>query len=650
MSLKDLILSYHFIKSRCETHEFCLRILILSFFLYSQSFAASQAPDSTARSFQADSISLPLKFPLRISNIRYEGLRQFRESALTRVFESEKFDSRDAFRLTINSAEALARQEGFLEFLIERADFTYNSDSTKAEMLLSISEGPLYLLQRVHFIDSSLSPQNQPLPREINRILEEIENSPFQNEALEDAANRIITSMETSGYPFAKVSVSSIDPEGKDPEKPDILPVSLSFTLFRGAFVTVGDILVNGLQTTKPDIVLRELPFRTGDVFLEKNLPESNSKLLRLGLFDKVIAEEPLFIPNQAQEKQHSLTDSLKAIIRFTLEEGNPNTFDGILGYQPALGPNDEGFFTGQINFSLRNLFGTARRLEVRWTKPNAPTQDVRLFYQEPWVLNLPLTLSLELLQLKQDSSFSQLNYGVTGIFRFNTNFWITGNFSRELVTPIIESLTPSQTIFQSTITLSGLGVLYDSRDYPLNPQSGWLFKNEYRIGTKTIAGSDSLLSLFGLRKSVLQQRFSLDLEFYQRLFFRQVLFLRLKGSAILSDEIQFSDLMRIGGALSLRGYREQQFLASQFLFGGAEYRFILSQKTFLFGFLDAGYFTRPANPVVPTDIAESNFRIGYGFGFRFETPLGLTGFTFALGEGDSFLQGKIHFNIINEF
>jgi outer membrane protein insertion porin family len=48
--------------------------------------------------------------------------------------------------------------------------------------------------------------------------------------------------------------------------------------------------------------------------------------------------------------------------------------------------------------------------------------------------------------------------------------------------------------------------------------------------------------------------------------------------------------------------------------------------------------------------MAADGFKTGYGIGIQVETGLGVMGVSFALGEGDSFSNGKIHFGLINEF
>jgi outer membrane protein insertion porin family len=68
-----------------------------------------------------------------------------------------------------------------------------------------------------------------------------------------------------------------------------------------------------------------------------------------------------------------------------------------------------------------------------------------------------------------------------------------------------------------------------------------------------------------------------------------------------------------------------------------------------VFGFVDTGYFERPADDVNGTPSAQG-FRYGEGIGVRIETGLGIMGVSFALGKGDTFGTAKIHVGLVNEF
>ena len=115
------------------------------------------------------------------------------------------------------------------------------------------------------------------------------------------------------------------------------------------------------------------------------------------------------------------------------------------------------------------------------------------------------------------------------------------------------------------------------------------------------------------------------------------------------SSAVELSDLFRLGGANTLRGYREGQFLGSRVAWSNLEYRLLAGQRSYAFGFTDVGYVLTPDRPEVGLRKEELN-RIGYGIGLRVDTPLGLIGVSLAFGQGDTFSTAKLHIRLANEF
>jgi outer membrane protein insertion porin family len=144
-------------------------------------------------------------------------------------------------------------------------------------------------------------------------------------------------------------------------------------------------------------------------------------------------------------------------------------------------------------------------------------------------------------------------------------------------------------------------------------------------------------------------QRFEATLALFYELFRRQVIAFDINGRELRGPFFEESDLYRLGGTNSLRGYREDQFLGNRIYWSNLEYRFFLSRRTFAFLFFDTGYFLRSADEE-SNIIEQEEFKIGYGLGINLETAIGVLGVSFALAEGDSFSDGLIHFGIINEF
>jgi outer membrane protein insertion porin family len=112
--------------------------------------------------------------------------------------------------------------------------------------------------------------------------------------------------------------------------------------------------------------------------------------------------------------------------------------------------------------------------------------------------------------------------------------------------------------------------------------------------------------------------------------------------------DIEYSDLLRIGGAATLRGYFEGQLVGSRALWGTVEYRVLLGGRSFAYAFVDGARIETPASASVVRFASATKF--GYGAGARLETPVGLVGVSIALGVGDSFENAKLHVRIANEF
>jgi outer membrane protein insertion porin family len=167
----------------------------------------------------------------------------------------------------------------------------------------------------------------------------------------------------------------------------------------------------------------------------------------------------------------------------------------------------------------------------------------------------------------------------------------------------------------------------------------GLLYLTTYELGRKTIegAGDDDT------------KRLTFDLEVFVALAKQQVLASSFHGRDFSSSLVEQADLFRVGGASSLRGYRENQFLGSRLAWSSVEYRFLTGGRSFVYGFVDGGYVQVPSRAEAGLVHSEIT-RVGYGAGVRLDTGIGLLTVGLALGEGDTFRTAKLHFRLANEF
>ena len=147
-----------------------------------------------------------------------------------------------------------------------------------------------------------------------------------------------------------------------------------------------------------------------------------------------------------------------------------------------------------------------------------------------------------------------------------------------------------SSVMAESKTTSFGASVRYDSRDNPTTPASGILYSTEYQTGSKQTAAAkyfpQKLKALHSDWYSISPTIFR---PFFDRCLRRNCIF-----EILAAARMDVSDLFRLGGASTLRGYREGQFLGSRIVWTNLEYRFLVAPRSFFYGFVDVGYIAQP--------------------------------------------------------
>lgn len=518
------------------------------------------------------------------------------------------------------------RRRGFLAPAIEPR--VNRDDTTFVDILFEIGEGRQTLV-------GSILPQGseQFSPSEILGYFNLKSGDPLDESILEQDIDELLARYERHGYPFAQCRVINL--QTRDGEETDTLDVVLSIE--EGQRVTIDEIRVEGNKETDPAVVVRETRIVSGEVFNPTKVEAIKPRLMRLNIFTDV-SDPELYVRDQ------------KSGLLIKVHEGSTNTFDGVVGYIPGNGADQSGYLTGLVSVSMRNLFGTGRKLGFKWAREDRFSQELSVNYLEPWIFNLPANLGGAFLQRQQDSSYVRRVLDFKAELMVSEELSVAALFNSENVIPSASDSTFIR-VFQSSIVSVGAEILYDTRDEPYSPTSGARYRTDYQYGTKKISKIPQALASKIPGNSIIQ-RFTLDLDFYLSTFTRQVITVGLHGRELRSGQPEEGEMFRLGGSRSLRGFRESQFIGSRLAWSNTEYRFLLARRSFFYGFVDAGYYFRPADNARQIPIPKSEgFKYGYGIGIQLETGLGVLGVSFAIGsDTPSFTSGKIHFGLLNEF
>ncbi|HFE52598.1 MAG TPA: hypothetical protein ENK07_04090, partial [Bacteroidetes bacterium] len=458
------------------------------------------------------------------------------------------------------------------------------------------------------------------LPWVAVRSLSGLRSHVLDEERLRAALAEIRSRLLDSGHPFFLLEIDSVHvATGGD-------TVWFPVTLDAGKQVRIDRIRFHGAAETRQQLLTRFFNVARGSVFSQRRVLEGLARLERLP-----------YIREVSGWTLSALNDSL-AVLDIWIKEARANRVDGVLGYVPGqLGRR--GFFTGLVDVGLGNLFGTGRSLKVYWRKRDRLSQDMALGYSEPFLWKLPLGADLGFVQKVQDSTYVERSWKLGATSVAVRNWRVFGQLERRLVMP--DSVWGRRFgIPQSDALALSAGLEVDQRDDRVFPTRGTYFSTTVRRWRRNYARTDSTWQ-GGTRRS--DREVDLDVEVYLPVFRQQVLALRghVRQLQTSRKTVPLSEQFRIGGARTLRGYREDQFAGTSLAWSNLEFRTLIGPRSWAYVFADVARIASPGRLL---------WRIGYGAGVRLETRLGVLGVDYGLGQGDSFATGKVHVTLVAEF
>ncbi|HTK82560.1 MAG TPA: POTRA domain-containing protein [Bacteroidota bacterium] len=557
-------------------------------------------------------------FSQNITKITVSGNAAFGSREILDIIATKTASSFDSLRWSLDKDNILRRyREGGYYFAAVRYQ-TEHMAAESIELNIVISEGPRSDVGSI-LIEGNASLATpvllDPFGTRVGAVL--------NPKVLEADISSIVGQYERAGFPYATVTVGDISVDS-------LRRLAVKLSVDEGAKTTINEIRVEGNKETSEHVIVREARISPPELYNEDKIRRIRQGLMRMNIFSRV--DEPqLYAGKEGGE------------LLLSVEEGSTNTFDGVIGYVPGNQADESGFVTGMVSVTMRNLFGTARKLDVRWQRDDRLSQEVGVQYSEPWVLDFPVNLSGSFFQRQQDSIYVRRVAGLRAELMFSDVFSAGGTLQQENIIP--STTIASQAVSNSRTLTAGVTLQYDSRDDIVAPTSGIHYVTDYLIGSKKIYSAPGPIA----QHNSTVQKVSVDAELYVQPIERQVVALGMHGRQLTSDNIEVSDRFRFGGTNTLRGFRENQFIGSRVAWTNAEYRFMTGIRTFFYGFFDTGYYFLPGDDQLGQPSVQ-HVTYGYGVGVRVQTVIGNIGVSIALGEGDAFSEAKLHVGLMNSF
>jgi outer membrane protein assembly complex protein YaeT len=327
----------------------------------------------------------------KLAAIKVEGNRYFDTDTITERMTIQssslmlKFGRYSQRLLTddVASIKYLYQSNGFLDVKVDsEVVVDYQGKQGEIAVVVTISEGRQTLVQSLKIVGTEAFSAEQ-----LERLMASVPNQPFSDANVATDRDNVTLFYYNHGFPDVQFEAAAT-PAADEPYRMNVV-----YTISEGRQVFVDQVLVSGLEFTRPYIVNRQMRISGGDPLSQRRMVDSQRRLYDLGLFNQV---------NMAVQNPDGVEPSKNVL--FNLQEAKRWTFRYGGGIEFATGnipttSNPQGSTgvspTGRFEVTRANMFGRDQTLTLRvrvglLVRRGLISYDApRLFHRERWRFNV---------------------------------------------------------------------------------------------------------------------------------------------------------------------------------------------------------------------------------------------------------------------
>lgn len=577
-----------------------------------------------------------------IKRIQFVGNHVFPDNVLKDVIRSKekgaflfkrgKLD-RDLMEVDLALLARHYLNHGYLKIQLDEPQIEISKDKAHLFVTYHINEGQQYHVGDVHVDGDILTTSD-----EVRKLIKTKSGDVYNQEQVEIDEHALQTFYGTMGYAFANIQPM---PQPNDTTS----KAELVFHISKGRRALVDQINIAGNTSTRDKIIRRELQVKEGDLFNRSLVEESRARLMQLGYFESVDIATP----------RGNRPDSVN--LNFTVKERPTGTFNIGAGFSTY----ENFFFSGSVQ--KENFFGRGLGGQIAMELSKRRQQYV-VSVTNPHFLDTNMSLSLSsgrniqrFPEYDRKSWSAGLSLGRQFFKHWMGNVgyqWETVN-TENFFFSVPDIFRRNATGITSAVTA---GVTYDRRDNRITPHKGFMFNvNNEMSGTK-LGGDNDFYRVNGAAR------------FYVPVVKDVTLRLFSKAGYVKSlgdRSVPLFERFIMGGPNSLRGYNMWSIGPStripsspaggdvRFVYGGnkmLQFNTELEVPLYAPAGFKAVAFVDAGNAFAEDErVSFTNLRANYGFGLRWQSPVGPLRFEWGFPINKRVDEPKMVFNFtIGEF
>jgi outer membrane protein assembly factor BamA len=382
------------------------------------------------------------------------------------------FATRDACIAYINKLPDLLQAKGYVTASID----TLRYDSAFARLVLYIGEQFRWAQLDARSVDPNLLDIAGWRERMFT-------GRPIDFEQVAAMQERMLTHLENTGYPFARIWLDSVQLDNEN--------VSALLKVNRGPVYKIDSIRIYGSAKISNSYLQRYLEIPNGSTYNKEKLQRVSRRIREL--------------PYIEEEQPANLTRlGSGSVLNLYLRPKRSSQVNVLFGFLPN---NDQLsskklLLTGEANINLKNAFGSGETVGVNWQQLQVKSPRLNLAFQYPYLFNSPVGLDFAFDMFRKDSTFVNINMQIGAQYMVNAEQ--SGKLFLQRIQTIVNGVNKNFILQNrrlgneadvSSVNV-GIDYEYNNTNYRLNPRKGNEIRLITSVGTKKLKKNNEVLEL----------------------------------------------------------------------------------------------------------------------------------------------------------
>ncbi len=437
---------------------------------------------------------------------------------------------------------------------------------------------------------------------------------------LQRGVERLLEYYDKIGYPFTQVWVDSLGLDGSE----NVLDLNLF--VVEGGRKEISRVKFEGLEHTREDLAIKLSGLKPGETYNGEKVRAAYLRLTSSGVFYSVSYPAIRMAPDGS---------GVEALIK-VLEPAQNNSFSGALGYADREA-DEERVISGLVRLDFVNIGGTLRDLHIFWKNDGQGRSETSFAFRERFLFGRRLGLGVMLEQIGLDTLYTWQSAGLESTIPVG-RLW--GGLRR------VDAAThgPRTTLSEGDVSSTARYRIAGGSSFVEGYEDRGAFLD---LGTR---------HTFGYKKLRKREEGAIDTALSQYTFEA-----RMRGLVDVSRSVHgavevvyrgiesneefvpLAEQFYVGGASTIRGYRENQFHGRRVAYLRSELRVGGSRRENGYLFVDGGYVLQETLDSAGLVSQHDEYPVGFGVGLRTAPPVGNVDISFGIGDKLSLRQTKVH-------